>query len=176
MKNRTGATKPKRLSSSSVEPEETPDFRHIPQPVHLDTRSKQTWQRTYEGQDAEAEVVSEGGDDGAHPQHGERGVAAGDDQVTGQIPEHVPAQQVTLTTVMHVNMRLLSCLQHGSSLCCSFQSRYKMCCISICIFEVVSRTGTGTCQELSGSAGLKASEVTCGHQTQQDEHDGQFAN
>lgn len=55
--------------------------------------------RTYEGQDAETEVVCDGGDNGAHPQHSERGIAARDDQVTRQIPEHVPAQQVTLKTV-----------------------------------------------------------------------------
>lgn len=32
------------------------------------------------------------GDDGAHPQDGERGVTAGDDEVTGQVPKDVPAQ------------------------------------------------------------------------------------
>lgn len=62
------------------------------------TYATHTLSRTYEGQDAEAEVVSDGGDDGAHPQHGESGVTAGDDQVTRQIPKHVPAQQVTLKT------------------------------------------------------------------------------
>lgn len=53
---------------------------------------------TYEGQDAEAEVVCNRGDDGTHPQNSERGVTAGDDEVTGEVPEHVPAQQVTLLT------------------------------------------------------------------------------
>lgn len=61
-------------------------------------KSIQQHSRTYEGQDAEAEVVCHRGDNSAHPQHGERGVTARDDQVTGQIPEHVPAQQVTLKT------------------------------------------------------------------------------
>lgn len=36
------------------------------------------------------------GDDGAHSQHGERGITTRDDQVAGQIPENIPAQQVTL--------------------------------------------------------------------------------
>ncbi len=58
-----------------------------------------TLSRTYEGQDAEPEVVSDRGDDSAHPQNSECGVTARDDQVTRQIPEHVPAQQVTLKTI-----------------------------------------------------------------------------
>lgn len=54
---------------------------------------------TYESQNAETEVVCYRGDDGAHPQHSQSGVATRDDQVTCQIPEHVPAKQVTLKMV-----------------------------------------------------------------------------
>lgn len=54
---------------------------------------------TYESQDAETQVMCNRGDNSTHPQHSERGVAAGDDQVTREIPEHIPAQQVTLKTV-----------------------------------------------------------------------------
>lgn len=63
-----------------------------------------TLSRTDEGQDAEAQVVCDRGDNGTHPQNGERGITAGDDQVTRQIPEHVPAQQVTLKTATHVTL------------------------------------------------------------------------
>lgn len=63
---------------------------------------------TYESQDAETQVMCNRGDNSTHPQHSERGVAAGDDQVTREIPEHIPAQQVTLKTVQsHRYMRHL---------------------------------------------------------------------
>lgn len=51
---------------------------------------------TNEGQDAKAKVMCHRGDHSTHPQNSQRGIAAGDDQVAGQIPKNIPAQHVTL--------------------------------------------------------------------------------
>lgn len=51
---------------------------------------------TNEGQDAKAKVMCHRGDNSTHPQNSQCRITAGDDQVTGQIPKNVPAQQVTL--------------------------------------------------------------------------------
>lgn len=59
---------------------------------------------TDEGQDAEAQVVGHGGDDGAHAQHGEGGVTARDDEVAAQLPEDVPAQQMALQTQQQISL------------------------------------------------------------------------
>lgn len=51
---------------------------------------------TNEGQDAEAKIMCHRGDNGTHSQNSKCRITAGDDQVTGQIPKHIPAQHVTL--------------------------------------------------------------------------------
>lgn len=51
------------------------------------------------------------GDDSTHPQHCECGVTAGDYQITCQIPEHIPAQKVTLKMVqVHVSPLMITLL------------------------------------------------------------------
>lgn len=67
---------------------------------------------TYESQDAEAEVVCHGRDDCTHAQHSQGGIASRNDQVACQIPENIPAEQVTLKTLDTQKLRHFSWKMH----------------------------------------------------------------